>query len=85
MTNLSTIKQPPKLTFDLSEADELVNQVEAALRYETHPVAKGIISCIEFRTPSWKIIKDLKELIREDYSTMAMLLGISLVTEIENL
>lgn len=65
-------------------ADRLVSELREQLAGKQSVIALGILNCILYETPAWKIIKEVREMIQDNYSMMDSMLGSHLTITIEN-
>ena len=85
MTNILQNTSAAKiLTSDSLDAINIIIQIETALADKDHAIALGIKNCIDSGTPAIKIIKEIKEMSRDNYKVMANMLGETLLVTIIN-
>ncbi len=85
MTNLLEKHYPEKLkTLDLTGAQNLVKEIEIALRQKPHSHwAFGKLSAIAYNSPHWLILKEVKDDIRDNFSAVANIIGTDLTHRIQ--
>lgn len=77
MTNILT-------SADSLQATNIIINLEIALAAEQSIIAMGINNCIKHKTPALKIIREIKEMARDNYKAVEVLMGTMLLETILN-